>query len=170
MLYVGVLRFISFRFFPRILNCQIASFLFTCPSNFICPLLIILIINDIFIYAISVLKWSFALNEYLLLQKKQINREEDMLGCEVRSEFPQIQEMIDAKEPFDRLWRAVVTFHDKQDHTLTNIYKLYNRITTRVLINNGRFRVVWRSQCKNCFLYAERFGCKKNSLSFALLI
>ena len=41
-----------------------------------------------------------------------------MLGCEVRSEFPQIQEIIDAKEPFDKLWRAVVTFHDKQDQWL----------------------------------------------------
>ena len=38
------------------------------------------------------------------------------------------------------------TFH-KQDHTFTNIHKLYNQITTRVLINNGRFRVVWHSQC-----------------------
>ena len=39
------------------------------------------------------------------------------------------------------------TFHGKQDHTFTKIYKFYNRITTRVLINNGRFRVEWRSQC-----------------------
>ena len=37
--------------------------------------------------------------------------------------------------------------HGKQDQTFTKIYKFYNRITTRVLINNGRFRVVWRSQC-----------------------
>ena len=42
-----------------------------------------------------------------------------MLGCEVRSPFPQIQDIIDAKEPFDKLWRAVVTFHDNQDEWLT---------------------------------------------------
>ena len=39
------------------------------------------------------------------------------------------------------------TFHGNQDRTFTKIYKFYNRITTRVLINNGRFRVVWHSQC-----------------------
>ena len=39
------------------------------------------------------------------------------------------------------------TFQGKQDHTVfTKVYKLYNRIITRVLTNNGRFRVVWRSQ------------------------
>ena len=75
-------------------------------------------------------------------------------------------------------------FHGKQDHTFTKIYKFYNGITTRVLINNGRFTVVWRSQCNvdqkrerreppvkiasDIYPYAERFGCKKNSLLFAL--
>mgnify|MGYP001795523901 CR=1 FL=1 len=70
---------------------------------------------------------------------------------------------------------------------LTKIYKFYNRITTRVQINNGRFRVVWRSQCNvdqkrerrerpvniaaDIHVYAERFGgYKKNSLLFALHI
>ena len=38
-------------------------------------------------------------------------------------------------------------FHGKQHHTFTKIYKSYNRITTRVLINNSRFRMVWCSQC-----------------------
>ena len=51
----------------------------------------------------------------LLLQRKKINKEEDLLGCEVRSAFPQIQDIIEAKEPFDKLWRALVTFHDKQE-------------------------------------------------------
>ena len=40
------------------------------------------------------------------------------------------------------------SFHGKQDHTFTKIYKFYNRITT-ILINNGRFRMVWRSQCND---------------------
>ena len=51
----------------------------------------------------------------LSLQRKKINKEEDLLGCEVRSAFPQIQEIMEAKEPFDKLWRALVTFHDKQE-------------------------------------------------------
>ncbi|CAH3192981.1 unnamed protein product, partial [Porites evermanni] len=50
-----------------------------------------------------------------LEERKKINKEEDLLGCEVRSAFPQIQEIIEAKEPFDKLWRALVTFHDKQE-------------------------------------------------------
>ena len=41
------------------------------------------------------------------------------------------------------------TFHGKQNHTFTKIYKFYNRITTGILINNGRFRVVLRSQCND---------------------
>ncbi|CAH3114243.1 unnamed protein product [Pocillopora meandrina] len=48
-------------------------------------------------------------------ERKKINKEEDLLGCEVYSGFPQIQEIIDAKEPFDKLWRALVTFQDKQE-------------------------------------------------------
>ena len=39
------------------------------------------------------------------------------------------------------------TFHGKQDHTFRKITKFYNRITTRVLINNDRLIVVWCSQC-----------------------
>ena len=42
---------------------------------------------------------------------------------------------------------VINTFHGRQDHTFTKISKVYNQITTRVLINNDRFRVVWRSQC-----------------------
>lgn len=51
----------------------------------------------------------------VLQQRKEINKEEGLLGCEVHSAFPQIQEITDAKEPFDKLWRALVTFHDKQE-------------------------------------------------------
>lgn len=51
----------------------------------------------------------------LMFQRKKINKEEDLLGCEVYSGFPQIQEIIDAKEPFEKLWRALVTFQDKQE-------------------------------------------------------
>ena len=57
----------------------------------------------------------------LSLQRKKINKEEDLLGCEVRSAFPQIQDIIEAKEPFDKLWRALVTFHDKQERWLAGL-------------------------------------------------
>ena len=52
---------------------------------------------------------------FVFQQRKNINKEEGLLGCEVYSAFPQIQEIIVAKEPFDKLWRALVTFHDKQE-------------------------------------------------------
>ena len=68
----------------------------------------------------NLVKQWLALDDFplLFLQKKRINKEEDMLGCEVRSAFSQIQEIIDAKEPFDKLWRAVVTFHEKNEQWL----------------------------------------------------
>ena len=53
--------------------------------------------------------------DIILSQKKKINQEEELLGCEIKSAFPQIQELIDAKEPFDKLWRSVATFHDDQE-------------------------------------------------------
>ena len=60
-----------------------------------------------------------------LFQRKRINKEEDLLGCEMHSAFPQIQEINDAKEPFDKLWRSVVTFQNKQEEWLTgSILKL----------------------------------------------
>ncbi|XP_048589777.1 dynein axonemal heavy chain 3-like isoform X2 [Nematostella vectensis] len=52
-------------------------------------------------------------------ERKRINKEEDLLGVEIRSTFPQISEIIDAKEPFDKLWRAVVRFHDHQEGWLS---------------------------------------------------
>ena len=63
-----------------------------------------------------VVNWSLRrLFVVVLQQRKKINKEEGLLGCEVYSAFPQIQELIQAKEPFDKLWRALVTFHDKQE-------------------------------------------------------
>ncbi|XP_068702145.1 dynein axonemal heavy chain 3-like [Montipora foliosa] len=53
--------------------------------------------------------------EGFLEERKKINKEEDLLGCETHSAFPQIQEIVDAKEPFDKLWRALVTFQDKHE-------------------------------------------------------
>ena len=74
------------------------------------------------------------------------------------------------------------TFYGKQDHTFTKTCKFYERIT-RVLINNGRFRVVGAVNAmvvknvkdanvplKLLPIYAETSGSKKNSLSFALHI
>ena len=73
------------------------------------------------------------------------------------------------------------TFYSKQDHTFTKTCKFYERIT-RVLINNGRFRVVGAVNAmvvKNVkdanvplkFLpICRKIGCKKNSFSFALHI
>lgn len=90
-----------------------------------------------------ILRWRkqlVRLSFLLIEQRKRINKEEDLLSCETRSAFPQIQEIIDAKEPFDKLWRAVVTFHDKQEAWLAgNILKLNaEEIEEEVLVHNYR--------------------------------
>lgn len=37
---------------------------------------------------------------------------------ETVSSFPKIQEIVGAKEPYDRLWRSVVRFTEKQEEWL----------------------------------------------------
>ena len=86
------------------------------------------------------------------------------------------------KETLKEITMLINTFHGIEDHTFTITYKFYNRITTRVLISNGRFRVVWRSQRTGAQKRERRespvkiasdihvYGCKKNSLSFSLHI
>lgn len=43
-----------------------------------------------------------------------INKEEGLFGWEV-SEFPELQEMFSAKEPFDKLWKTALEFTIKSD-------------------------------------------------------
>lgn len=38
---------------------------------------------------------------------------------ETVSSFPRIQEIVEAKEPYDRLWRSVVKFTERQDEWLS---------------------------------------------------
>ena len=51
-------------------------------------------------------------------QKQRINVEERLLGVETVSSFPRIQEIVEAKEPYDKLWRSVVKFTVRQDEWL----------------------------------------------------
>lgn len=51
-------------------------------------------------------------------QKQKINLEEKILGVETQSSFPLIQEIMDVKEPYDKLWRSVVRFNEKQEKWL----------------------------------------------------
>lgn len=101
----------------------------------------------------------------LSLQRKKINKEEDLLGCEVRSGFPQIQEIVEAKEPFDKLWRALVTFHDKQEMWLAGpILKLnaeeieeqvfLKRIMVHALVFPVTIHVLWSSSVLSVSRYA----------------
>ena len=71
------------------------------------------------------------------------------------------------------------TFHAKQDYIFTKIYKLYYRITITAgsewfnAINAMTVKNVplkFLPICKEYVNVASRFGCKKNSLSFALHI
>ncbi len=48
-------------------------------------------------------------------QKKLINHEEQLLREEELSPYPQIQEIIQAKAPFDQLWRTIVSFSHNQE-------------------------------------------------------
>ncbi|EDV21418.1 uncharacterized protein TRIADDRAFT_60039 [Trichoplax adhaerens] len=50
--------------------------------------------------------------EELFEEKQQINREEELLGCEVKSTFPILQEIVSKKDPFDKLWKTVVTYNN----------------------------------------------------------
>ena len=45
-----------------------------------------------------------------------INREEQLLGIEQLTPYPQIQEFLVQKEPFDKLWTTAVHFHKQYDN------------------------------------------------------
>ena len=72
-----------------------------------CDFLICLIYNSAFTMHHNTLSFSF--------QKQQINHEEELLKVIDVSPYPQIQELIASKEPFDKLWRVVVAFNSRQD-------------------------------------------------------
>ena len=55
------------------------------------------------------------LTELLCFQKQQVNHEEVLLNVGQVSSYPQIQELISKKEPFDKLWRTAVDFYAKYD-------------------------------------------------------
>ena len=49
---------------------------------------------------------------YLVLQ--QVNMEEELLEFEA-TQFPILQTMIAYKEPYDKLWRTALSFHNKNE-------------------------------------------------------
>ncbi|XP_053376707.1 dynein axonemal heavy chain 3-like [Mercenaria mercenaria] len=53
--------------------------------------------------------------EFFQEEKTLINREEQMLGVEHITQYPQIQDFIAQKEPFDKLWTTAVHFHAQYD-------------------------------------------------------
>nr|XP_039250666.1 dynein heavy chain 3, axonemal-like [Styela clava] len=48
-------------------------------------------------------------------EKQQVNREEVLLSTGQVTQYPQIQELLSRKEPFDKLWRTAVDFYSKYD-------------------------------------------------------
>ncbi|XP_066284547.1 dynein axonemal heavy chain 3-like isoform X3 [Branchiostoma lanceolatum] len=48
-------------------------------------------------------------------EKNEINMEEILLETGAVTPYTQIQEIMKAKEPYDRLWQAAVTFHSQHD-------------------------------------------------------
>ena len=49
------------------------------------------------------------------LQKIRINREEMLLNTGEQTPYTEIQEIMHAKEPYEKLWRAAVKFHAYHD-------------------------------------------------------
>eukprot|EP00795_Rhopilema_esculentum_P000293 gene293-9945_t len=56
--------------------------------------------------------------EEFIAEKKQINHEEELLRAEELSPYPQIQEIIQSKAPYDQLWRTIVSFTSSQEKWL----------------------------------------------------
>ncbi|XP_041110137.1 dynein heavy chain 3, axonemal-like isoform X2 [Polyodon spathula] len=51
-------------------------------------------------------------------EKSQINQEEALLGMGQVSPYPEIEELLISKEPFDRLWAAALSFNTQQERWL----------------------------------------------------
>ncbi|XP_032809855.2 dynein axonemal heavy chain 3-like isoform X2 [Petromyzon marinus] len=62
----------------------------------------------------------------LLEEKSLINREEELLGTGTGSSYPQILELEQAKEPYERLWRAAVALQSLADGCLGGPIHLVN--------------------------------------------
>lgn len=56
--------------------------------------------------------WYASNMMYLVLQ--QVNTEEELLEFEA-TQFPILQTMIAYKEPYDKLWRTALSFHNKNE-------------------------------------------------------
>lgn len=64
---------------------------------------------------------------------KQLNTEEELLEFEA-TQFPILQAMIAYKEPYDKLWRTTLSFHNKNEAWLNgNRVFLYYLMDTRSL-------------------------------------
>lgn len=51
---------------------------------------------------------------------QQVNTEEELLEFEA-TQFPILQTMIAYKEPYDKLWRTALTFHNKHEAWLNGM-------------------------------------------------
>ena len=57
------------------------------------------------------------------LSLQQVNTEEELLEFEA-TQFPILQTMVAYKEPYDKLWRTALTFHNKHEAWLNGSWLL----------------------------------------------
>ena len=57
------------------------------------------------------------------LSLQQVNTEEELLEFEA-TQFPILQTMVAYKEPYDKLWRTALTFHNKHEAWLNGSDRL----------------------------------------------
>lgn len=77
------------------------------------------------------------------LEMEQVNKEEELLGWE-QTDYPQLQMMVKAKEPYEKLWNTTYLFHRKQDEWLNGNF-LCSSISKIHFI--FKFRSIQTTQC-----------------------
>ena len=53
--------------------------------------------------------------DFIVLQKGEINREEQLLETGKITPYPELETIKEKKEPYEKLWHAAVKFHQMYD-------------------------------------------------------
>ncbi|XP_076448252.1 dynein axonemal heavy chain 3-like [Babylonia areolata] len=88
--------------------------------------------------------------EYFKEEKMKINREEQMLGQEVQSEYEQIGKLQVSIEPYEKLWTTAVTFHQQHDKWMNGPLLEVNAEFVEDEVQN-----LWRTAYKLTKLFAH---------------
>ncbi|XP_070559259.1 dynein axonemal heavy chain 3-like isoform X5 [Ptychodera flava] len=88
-------------------------------------------------------------------EKAAINREEMLLDTGVQSPYTQLEDIKDAKEPYDKLWNAAVKFHEMYDKWMNGPLLQVNAEEVEEEVQN-----LWRTSYKltKIFAHPEMMG------------